>query len=198
MDEKTAHLRDLFVSATGEETVTERQEESRGSLAGGGESEDRLRELVATMRDRYGFDTDLDDAALVVVARRFHEGDDDGDVAADLGVDPAEVFRARTDLHLVSDADREAPFDRSRLRALLTAGESVAAAAADLDADPAVVERPRRVLAADDRARRTGQRFRDEFAELLTDADLSTRLVRDAREDGLREATEDIETDVSF
>ena len=30
MDEKTAELRDLFVDATGSETVTERQEAARG------------------------------------------------------------------------------------------------------------------------------------------------------------------------
>ena len=41
-------------------------------------------------------------------------------------------------------------------------------------------------------------RFRDAFSDLLTDADLSTRLAADARRDGLKEATEDIETDVSL
>jgi hypothetical protein len=41
-------------------------------------------------------------------------------------------------------------------------------------------------------------RFRDAFADLLTDADLSARLAEDARRDGLEEATEDIETDVSL
>jgi hypothetical protein len=198
MDEKTAHLRDIFLDATGEETVTERQAESRGSLAGDDASEERLRDLVAAMRERYGFDVALSDEEMAVVARRFHEGAADAAVAADLGVDEATVFRARTDLHLVAEADRDAPFDLGRLRDLLTAGADVEAAAAELEVDPGVVAHYRRVLAADDRARRASGRYRDEFAEILTDADLSTRLVRDAREDGLREATEDIETDVSF
>ena len=33
MDEKTAELRDIFIEATGSDTVTEQQSESRGSLA---------------------------------------------------------------------------------------------------------------------------------------------------------------------
>ena len=46
--------------------------------------------------------------------------------------------------------------------------------------------------------RNTINRFRDEFAELLTDEAISDRMAQDAREDGLREATEDMETDVSL
>jgi len=53
-------------------------------------------------------------------------------------------------------------------------------------------------VAADRAATHANERFRDAFADLLTDADLSGRLASDSREDGLREATEDIETDVSL
>jgi hypothetical protein len=41
-------------------------------------------------------------------------------------------------------------------------------------------------------------RFRDEFRTLLTDADIEDAHAATARDDGLREATEDIETDVSL
>jgi hypothetical protein len=54
------------------------------------------------------------------------------------------------------------------------------------------------VAAAEIEIRRAGGRFRDEFAALLSDADLGDRLAESAREDGLREATADLETDVSF
>jgi hypothetical protein len=199
MDDKTAELRDIFLETTGSDTVTERQESARGSLAGeGGDVAARLRDVVATMRDRYDFDTALDDDDLLVVVEGFHAGDDDDAIAAALDVDEAAVRTARLDLHLVADADRDAPVDFSALRARVREGDDAAAIAADLDVDEAVVRRYRPVAAADVASTRASDRFRDAFAELLTDADLAVRHAADAREDGLREATEDIETDVSF
>jgi len=235
MSDKTDELRDIFVETTGADTVTESQEEGRGSLTSTDESAvgPRLRELFATMREQYDFSTELDDEALETVVRRFFEGDppDDTALADELGVDDGTAFRARMDLHLVRPADREAPFDLDVLRRLVVAGADLdtcvrvlngdvdAVAEADLDVDvtlegprtdagdveedgvdvaEATVARYRRVVEADVESTRANDRFRDEFEELLTDAELSNQLARDAREDGLREATEDIETDVSF
>ena len=80
MDEKTAELRDLFVETTGEESVTESQADARGSLSSESDEEtvdERLADLIETMRERYEFGTDLDDGALVELVRRYHEGADD-------------------------------------------------------------------------------------------------------------------------
>lgn len=213
MDDKTAELRDIFVDATGSDTVTERQEEGRGSLASADESAvgPRLRELIATMREQYGFETHLDDAALESVVRGFYGVDgDDATLAAwlreeaDVDVDADDAFLARTDLHLVRPADRDVPYFDD-LRGLVVEGaddDAVRAALAEgtdgHDVDAATVARLRRVVETDLASTRTGDRFRDEFEELLTDVELSDTLARDAREDGLREATEDMETDVSF
>lgn len=168
MDDKTAELRDIFLDATdGEEAVTERQAERRGSLVDADDPEavdSRLRELVVAMRERYDFDTDLDAGAYVTLIRGFYDGDDDGALADGLEVGPETVVHARLDCHLVREDDDETPA----------------------------------VEASRERAVRANYRFRDAFAELLTDDDLSTRLASDSREDGLREATEDIETDVSL
>ncbi|MFC6726624.1 conditioned medium-induced protein 4, partial [Halobium palmae] len=56
------------------------------------------------------------------------------------------------------------------------------------------------VVEADLRSTRANDRFRDEFAELLTDSDISDTYAHEAREDGLRDATEDLESesDLSF
>lgn len=168
MDDKTAELRDIFLDATGGEgTVTERQAERRGSLVDVDDPETvdaRLRDLVAAMRERYDFETDLDPDGYVRLIRGFYDGEDDATLADALGVDTDTVFRARLDCHLVRKDD-----------------EGTAA-----------------VEASRERAVRANDRFRDAFTDLLTDADLSGRLASDSREDGLREATEDIETDVSF
>jgi hypothetical protein len=200
MDERTEELRDLFVETTGAETVTDRQEDARGSLTDRGGVDERVRDVVARMRERYGFRTDLDDDALVAVARAFFDDRSDAAVADDLDTDEATVTRARLDLHLVDDADREPPagVEPAALRRRVAAGDDPDEAAAALDADPDALSTAYRAAVADVAARRANGRFREEFAEALADADISSRLAGDAREDGLEEATEDIETDVSF
>ncbi len=229
MDEKTAELRDLFVETTGAETVTDGQEESPGSLTGRDESavEARLAELIAMMRDRYDFATDLDDGAYVHVVRGHLAGDDSDDaIATELGIDAGTVRTARLDLHLVSDADREAPFELDRLKRILTervgheggmenaesdgpaeiaeavdggtAADRAVALAAALGVDSETVRRYLPVAHADLASMRANHRFRDEFRDLLTDAEIEGAYARDAREDGLRDATEDLETDVSL
>ncbi|KAB1186944.1 MULTISPECIES: conditioned medium-induced protein 4 [Haloferax] len=201
MDEKTAELRDIFIETTGADTVTERQSESRGSLADVDDPEEvraRVHDLVATMRERYEFETDLGDDALVSLVVGYFDGDTDEDLAVELDVAPEAIRTARLDLHLVRDTDRDAPFDMDRLDKLLVDGAADEEIAAKLDVPVEVVSEFRPVAAADIRSTRENYRFRDDFAELLTDDDLSQRMAEDARNDGLREATEDIETDVSL
>ena len=230
MDEKTESLRDLFIDATGSDTVTESQEESRGSLADRDEeaTTERVRELVATMRDRYGFSTALSDGVYEAVVRAYFDetieddetvkddaaiaaavgnGDDPGsddsgadDSGADDGtdIDAATVRDVRLDLHLVTDADRDAPFEYAELKRLLAADRSVTECATALGVDSDTVERYADVARADAESTRANGRFRDEFRALLTDADIEESHASDAREDGLRDATEDIETDVSL
>ncbi|WP_144905017.1 conditioned medium-induced protein 4 [Halobellus captivus] len=251
MDEKTAELRDLFVETTGEETVTESQSAARGSLASDRDEEavdTELDHVIETMRERYDFASSLSTPDLRRIVRAFFDPDvagvdagswsdaADAAVASSLSaavdsessavdVDAETVFRARMDLHLVSDADRESPVPYERLRELVSdrspdvADESLAAelsaatdvgidvaadadvdvaADADVDVDADAVRRYRRVVEADLESRQANHRFRDAFTDLLTDADLSTRLAEDARRDGLKDATEDIETDVSL
>ncbi|MGM0606682.1 MAG: conditioned medium-induced protein 4 [Halobacteriota archaeon] len=199
MDEKTAELREIFLDATGADTVTESQAESPGSLTHeSADVDDRIEELIGTMRERYEFDTDLDAAVLDSIVRGFFEDRSDEELAAALDLPADVVFDARMDVHLVSEADRDAPFPIDRLRRLVVEGRSIDERKARLDVDGETVERYSRVVAADLESTRANDRFRDEFRALLTDFEIEGPLARDAREDGLREATEDIETDVSF
>lgn len=199
MDEKTEELRDIFMEATDAETVTESQSESPGSLTDTDvDVSARLATLLDRMRERYDFETDLDTDALSRVVRGFYDDDTDEAIADDLAVDAETVRTARLDLHLVREADREAPFAFDRLRRLLAEEVPIEERADRLDSAVETVRRYSAVAAADRRSTRANDRFRDAFTELLTDAELTDQLAADAREDGLREATEDIETDVSF
>ena len=200
MDEKTQELREIFIDATGSESVTESQMESPGSLTDGDEGAvlDRVSELVGVMRERYEFDSSLSDGELVDVVRCHFDGAADDAIADHLGVGREEVFRARMDLHLVTDGDRDAPFELETLRRLYADEASMTERIETLDADEETVRRYSTVVDAEMESTRANDRFRDEFRELLTDADIEGPLAQDAREDGLKEATEDIETDVSF
>jgi hypothetical protein len=183
-DEETERLRDIFLETTGTETATTEQRADRGSLLGGDAG--GVADVVAGMRGRYGFGTDLADDTLATVVRRFYDGADDEAIADELGVDAGAVRRARLDLHLLRDGDAD-----PELLAAVRAGESP-------DADPGALERAREVARTQDRARGASERFRAAFEEILTDADLEGRVVGDARADGLREAAEDIDPEVDI
>lgn len=196
MDEKTEELRDIFVDVTDSDTVTESQEETPGTLVDDeGDVRERVDDVIAGLRERYAFETELGDEELRAVAVRFFEDEDDGTVADALDVDPETVFLARTDLHLLREDDAE-EVDLDALRE--HEGETAAEVADALDCDERAVERARQVLATRDEMRRANDRFRDEFEELLADGDLSGRLTEATRDDGLEDATEGMETDVSF
>lgn len=195
MDDKTEELRDIFLDVTESETVTESQTERRGSLLRNGSVDERLVGVIDSMRDRFDFHTDLSDEELAAIVRRFYDGQTDDAIADVRSVSPETVFQARLDLHLVREADTD--LDLAAVREQPSDADSEAVAAA-LDATPDAVERARRVAAAEHRSRRVSQRFRTEFEEILTDADVAVRLTVDAHEDGLDEATEGLEVDVEF
>ena len=199
MDEKTEELRDLFMDVTDEATVTESQSDERGSLADTDEGaiDDRLVAVVERMRDRYEFDTDLSTEALTQVVRGFYDGDDDATIASTIDADPNTVFRARMDLHLLDDADTDFGFDLAALRDR-SDDLDVPALADEFDTEPASVARALRVVTTQAQIRRVSHRFQSEFEDAIPDAALSVHLTESAKEDGLEEAAEDIETNTQF
>ncbi|WP_226004802.1 conditioned medium-induced protein 4 [Natrinema salinisoli] len=196
MNEKTEELRDIFTDVTdGEETVTESQENTRGSIERDERSDaDRLESVVQQMRERYEFETPLSDEELLTVARGFYDDRSDEEIADELEGDSDAVFEARMALHLVGETDA----DEVDLAAIRDREEDDATLAAEYDVSEAQIRRYRRVAAAEDQSRAANDRYRDEFDSILADADLSERMTSDLREDGLEDATEGMETEVDF
>ena len=195
MNEKTAELRDIFTSVTDEETVTESQEDTRGSLETDERTvEERVGGVIRRMRDRYDFETELSTRELTEVVTAFYDGVSDEAIAAELDVDEATIFDARLALHLVSEENADG-IDLVEIRN----GELDDAKLAEkFDVPASRIERYRRVAAARDESRAANDRYREEFDSLLADADIVERMATDVREDGLEDATEGMETDVSF
>jgi hypothetical protein len=198
MEEKTEELRDIFMDVTDEETVTESQEEGRGSLADDGAREpepDCLRAVIQEMRERFEFSTELSDDDLVRVVEGFYGGEVDASIANDLDVSRDVVLRARLDLHLLRDRDTDAPFDLDELRELLDQDVTVGEMAEQLDVSESTIRRYRRVVRAQNEARRVSDRFRAEFEDLFVDAELASTMTEEMKEDGLEEATEGMESE---
>jgi hypothetical protein len=191
MDERTERLRDLFVDVTGGTTATERQAESRGSLPAGVDREG-LRDVIAEMRERYGFDSGLGDAALVRVVVGTLDGERDATMASSLGVEPEVVFRARADLHLLRPAETE-PAWLDRLPDLLGT-RPVEAVADEIGVDSGTVERGRRVADALAQIEASDGRYRSAL-EARVDGPTTERLTEAVGEHGLESATEDAESE---
>lgn len=197
MDDKTEQLRDLFLEVADDETVTDRQVESRGSLATDDQSVDeRLRSVIEEMRDQFEFDTDWSIETYQELVRRFYDGDDDAAIAEVLATDA--VFRARMDLQLVRDDDPPG-VDTAHLETIRNRQDVTVPSIADsLCLDEGAVERALAVIETRNRARRVSRRFTTAFEEILTDADLTVQFATDAHESGLEDATEGAEVDVDF
>ena len=201
MDEKTSELRDIFLDVTDEETVTESQEELRGSVAASGTSDpERLNAAIDEMQEKFDFETDLDTGTLEHLLELYYDDCTDDEIASALSVSSEAVFTARMDLHLVRDDDppgvsaTDEEWDVIRTQI----DDPVEAVATELDRETEQIESVRAVIRANSRTRRVSNRFRITFEECLTDADLSTQLAAEAHRDGLADATEDAEVDVDF
>jgi transposase-like protein len=102
------------------------------------------------------------------------------------------------DLHLVRDRDTDAPFDLEALRDHLEADRTTGETADDLGVSESTVRRYRRVVRARTEGRRASHRYRSEFEDVLLEAEMGEQFTEDIAEDGLEEATEGTETNVSF
>ncbi len=203
MDEKTETLRNIFLSVADEETVTESQEVSRGSLRRRGDVETNLRAVVAEMEEKFEFDDALSADERCLLVREFYAGASDEKLAELLSGAPETVFTARLNLHLIRESESPTRAFATALREQTGTGERLTPEATEalakaFDMDEATVIREAAVVRAIERSRRVSQRFRTAFEEILTDADLSVAFTADAHEHGLADATDGAEVDVDF
>lgn len=194
--EKADELRDVFESVTDETTVTEEREEERGTLRDEEAIRRDLRELVEEAVEERGIDTSLSADELVAVVRGYFEGRDDAAIADAVDADAGTVRRARVQLDLVREEDRDAPMDLDAVRDRLDEGATTSDLAERFDVAEGTARFYARVAKADRRAGRAGG-YRDRFASVVQ-ADVADDLTSSAQTDGLEGATEDMEVDVDI
>ncbi|ERG98738.1 MAG: hypothetical protein J07HQX50_02785 [Haloquadratum sp. J07HQX50] len=208
MDNKTANLRDLFIETTGSKKTTESQAVDRGTLLKRAAADDvdaALSDIVDEMESTFTFRSSLSQERYVELIKTFYSVggrsawsiSEDAQFRPSVAEDAIVIRTARIDLHLIADVDRIGPLSPNEAYQRST-DHSLSAIANTVGCDLDTIERLVRVGKAESESRRVNHQYRNTFRQLLTDAELSEQLTADAREDGLREATEDIETNVSL
>ncbi len=192
MSGRTDQLRDLVLKIGASTKVVEKQATRHGSLRGSGEIERALLGVVRDMIKQYGIQTKLTPEQLSTVVRLFYKGLSDTEIAERLG-DRAlnkTVSRARIKLHLFRETDLKPPFDKGEFLRLSDAGKSVKDMAEALKVAPSTISEYRNIFDSQRASERDG--YTKRFLEILSDQDVSERMVTAHTEDGLQDT---IDTD---
>ncbi len=192
MSGRTDQLRDLVLKIGASTKVVEKQATRHGSLRGSEEIERALLGVVKEMIKQYKIQTKLIPEQLSAVVRLFYKGLSDTEIAEHLG-DRAlnkTVSRARIKLHLFRETDLKPPFDSAEFMQLSIAGKSVKEMAEILGVAPSTISEYRNIFDSQKASERDG--YTKRFLEILSDQDVSERMVTAHSEDGLQDT---IDTD---
>jgi len=192
MSGRTDQLRDLVLKIGASTKVVEKQATRHGSLRGSSEIERALLGVVGVMIKQYGIQTKLTPENLSTVVRLFYKGLSDTEIAERLG-DRAlnkTVSRARIKLHLFRETDLKPPFDKEEFLRLSDIGKSVKEMAEALKVAPSTISEYRNIFDSQKASDRDG--YTKRFLEILSDQDVSERMVTAHTEDGLQDT---IDTD---
>jgi DNA-binding NarL/FixJ family response regulator len=192
MSGRTDQLRDLVQKIGASTKVVEKQAIRHGSLRGSSEIERALLGVVKEMVKQYNIQTKLSPEQLSTVVRLFYKGLSDTEIAERLG-DRAlnkTVSRARIKLHIFRESDLKPPFDKAEFVRLSEEGRSVKEMAEILGVAPSTISEYRNIFESQKASERDG--YTKRFLEILSDQDVSERMVTAHTEDGLQDT---IDTD---
>jgi DNA-binding NarL/FixJ family response regulator len=187
MSGKTDQLRDLVLKMGASTMVVEKQATQYGALRGSSEIERALLGVVKEMIRQYNIQTKLTPEQLATAVRLFYKDLSDTEIAERLG-DRAlnkTVSRARIKLHLFRESDLKPPFDKEEFQRLSQSGRSVKEMAVALGVAPSTISEYRNIFESQKASERDGYIRR--FLEILSDQDVSERMVTHISEDGLQD-----------
>jgi len=184
---KTDHLRELVLKIAPTTKVVEKQATKHGHLRGSSEIERALLDVVNQMIKVYKIQTKLSSEQLAAVVRLFYKGLSDTEIAERLG-DRAlnkTVSRARIKLHLFRESDLKPPFNKVDFLALAEAGKSVKEMSEALSVAPSTISEYKNIFESQKASERDG--YIKRFLEILSDQDVSERMVSHISKDGLQD-----------
>jgi predicted transcriptional regulator len=187
MSGRTDQLRDLVLKMGASTKVVEKQATQHGALRGSSDIERALLGVVKEMIKQYNIQTKLTPEQLATAVRLFYKDLSDTEIAERLG-DRAlnkTVSRARIKLHLFRESDLEPPFDKEEFLRLSQSGKSVKEMAAALGVAPSTISEYRNIFESQRASERDG--YIKRFLEILSDQDVSERMVTHISEDGLQD-----------
>lgn len=187
MSGRTDQLRDLVLKMGASTKVVEKQATQHGALRGSSDIERALLGVVKEMIKQYNIQTKLTPEQLATAVRLFYKDLSDTEIAERLG-DRAlnkTVSRARIKLHLFRESDLEPPFDKEEFLRLSQSGKSVKEMAAALGVAPSTISEYRNMFESQRASERDG--YIKRFLEILSDQDVSERMVTHISEDGLQD-----------
>jgi DNA-binding CsgD family transcriptional regulator len=187
MSGRTDQLRDLVLKMGTSTKVVEKQATQHGALRGSSDIERALLGIVKEMIKHYNIQTKLTSEQLASVVRLFYKGLSDTEIAEQLG-DRAlnkTVSRARIKLHLFRESDLKPPFDKNEFIRLSEAGKSVKEMAEALGVAPSTISEYRNIFESQKAAEKDG--YTKRFLEILSDQDVSERMVTSHIKDGLQD-----------
>jgi len=187
MSGRTDQLRDLVLKMGASTKVVEKQASQHGALRGSSDIERALLGVVKEMIKHYNIQTKLTPEQLATVIRLFYKGLSDTEIAEQLG-DRAlnkTVSRARIKLHLFRESDLKPPFDKGEFVRLSGTGKSVKEMAEALGVAPSTISEYRNIFESQKAAEKDG--YTKRFLEILSDQDVSERMVTSHIKDGLQD-----------
>ncbi len=187
MSGRTDQLRDLVLKMGASTKVVEKQASQHGALRGSSDIERALLGVVKEMIKHYNIQTKLTPEQLATVIRLFYKGLSDTEIAEQLG-DRAlnkTVSRARIKLHLFRESDLKPPFDKNEFILLSGTGKSVKEMAEALGVAPSTISEYRNIFESQKAAEKDG--YTKRFLEILSDQDVSERMVTSHIKDGLQD-----------
>ena len=187
MSGRTDQLRDLVLKMGASTKVVEKQATQHGALRGSSDIERALLGVVKEMIKQYNIQTKLTPEQLATAVRLFYKDLSDTEIAERLG-DRAlnkTVSRARIKLHLFRESDLEPPFDKEEFLRLSQSGKSVKEMAVALGVAPSTISEYRNIFESQRASERDG--YIKRFLEILSDQDVSERMVTHISEDGLQD-----------
>ncbi|MFB3763814.1 MAG: DNA-binding response regulator [Methanotrichaceae archaeon] len=187
MSGRTDQLRDLVLKMGASTKVVEKQATQHGALRGSSDIERALLGVVKEMIKHYNIQTKLTPEQLATVIRLFYKGLSDTEIAEQLG-DRAlnkTVSRARIKLHLFRESDLKPPFDKGEFIRLSGTGKSVKEMAEALGVAPSTISEYRNIFESQKAAEKDG--YTKRFLEILSDQDVSERMVTSHIKDGLQD-----------